>query len=141
MRKYSQKELLTEGFFDLIKKTKQAMSVIDPKATENLTRPFQQVRDVYRSFVPATKKYKSNVSKNNKQFAQKNPKIIKKIIDTEKNLYGRELNPTNISTVNIKLPSGKAVQNLIVVSKNLKNPNKAPEKFMYDKAGNFIKKL
>jgi hypothetical protein len=150
MRKLSQKELLTEGFFDFIKKTKKAMSVIDPKATENLARPFQQTRDVYRSFVPnaasdASKKssmeYISSSPDVAKKFIQKNPKIITKIASTEKNLYNREIDPSSITAINIKLPGGKAVQNLIIVSKDLRSPNKQPERYMYDKTGNFIKKL
>lgn len=149
MRRYSQKELLSEGFFNFIKKTKRAMSAIDPKATANLARPFQQVRDVYRSYVPDTGgisrkdsiEYVSSSPIAAQQFIQKNPKIARKIASTERDLYNREIDPTSITAVNIKLPDGKAVQNLIVVSKNLRDPNKPPERYMYDKAGKFIKKL
>jgi hypothetical protein len=151
MRKYSQKELLTEGFFDFIKKPFKAMQVIDPKASENLLRPFKQTRDVYRSFVPAkpesTKDTKSSLEyisssqSNGQKFVQKNPKIIQKIASNEKDIYNRELDPSNITTVNIKLPDGKAVQHLIIVSKNLQNPNKPAQRYMYDKFGKFVKKL
>jgi hypothetical protein len=149
MRKYSQKELLSEVFFDLIKKTGKAMNVIDPKASENLQRPFKQVRGVYRSFAPETKEYATSKSVEYvpgsttaaKKFTQKNPKIIQKIASTEKDIYNRELDPTNITTINMKLPDGKAIQNLIVISKSLQDPNKPPQRYMYDKFGRFIKKL
>ena len=149
MRKYSQKELLLEGFFDLIKKTGRAMNVIDPKASVVLQKPFKQAKDVYRSFVPKTKEYSSSKSvdyvpgsaDSGKKFIQNNPKIIQKIVATEKELYNREVDPSGVTTINMRLPNGKAIQNLIVISKNLKTPNKAPERFMYDKNGKFIKKL
>jgi hypothetical protein len=149
MRKYSQKELLLEGFFNLIKKTGQAMNIIDPKASENLQRPFKQVRGVYRSFAPETKEYAASKSVEYipgstsaaKKFTQKNPKIIQKIATTERDIYNRELDPSNITTVNMKLPDGRAIQNLIIVSKSLQDPNKPSQRYMYDKFGRFIKKL
>lgn len=155
MRKYSQKELLLEGFFDLIKKTGgdlikktgKAMNVIDPKASENLQRPFKQVRDVYRSFSPKTSEdvksaeYVPGSKTTANKFIQKNPKIIQKIAATEKELYNREVDPASITTINLKLPNGKAIQNLIITSTSLLSKDKAPERYMYDKNGKFIKKL
>ena len=165
MRKYSQKELLNEVFFDLIKKVGKVMSAIDPKATANLSKPFKQGYNIYKAVMPSGSKTSSNVSKSAKssspigkspggapqfissspkdgmQFIKKNPKVLKKIDSTERGLYNREIDPLSFTTINMKLPDGKAVQNLIVISKSLSNPKKQPGRYIYDKSGNFITRL
>ncbi len=153
MRIYSQKELLAEGFFDKLiktgKKTAKVMQTIDPKASEPLLKPFKQTRDIYRSINPATpelaKDSQSEFVSSSKteavKFAQKNPKIVKKILDTEKDFYNRVVDPSSVSVVNMKLPDGKAIQNIIVVSKDIGSKGKTFKRYLYSKEGKFLKNL
>lgn len=170
MRIYSQKELLNEGFSDLLKKvgrgTKKAikgtaskigktMHAIDPKASENLLRPFKQTRDVYRAIIPGSTGAGESSSKNKEvgdfvsvskdpgsKFLAKNSKVIQKIADTEKKLYNREIDPQSITTVNMKLPSGKAVKRFLILSKELNaNPNVPVKRYLYSLDGKYLKRL
>ena len=159
MRIYSQKELLTEGFFDLLKKTGKKISgtmrAIDPKASENLLRPFKQTRDVYRAIIPSSAGTGDNSSKSKEvgdfvsvskdqgsKFLSKNSKVIQKIADTEKKLYNREIDPQSITTINMRLSSGKAVKRFLILSKELNaNPNTPFKRYLYSLDGKYLKRL
>lgn len=157
MRIYSQKELLSEGFFERLikagvktgKTIGKVMQAVDPKASEALLKPFKQTRDIYRSVVPGAsetledkpKEFISSSKSEAEKFARKNPKIIQKIIDTEKSLYNRAVDPSSVSIINMKQPNGKAVQNLVVLSKTIGTSKKPLTRYMYSKDGKFIKSL
>lgn len=147
MVKYSQKELLREGFYNLIKKTAGVMKAIDPKVSANLQKPFTQGRDIYRAATQSagydakTSQYVPGSKNLIKQPTQKNIKLIKKIAATEKELYNREVDLQNINTINMKQQNGKAVQMIVVSSKDMRSAHRPPERYLYDMRGNFIKKI
>ena len=147
MKSYSQKEILVEGFFELMK-------AIDPKASANLTRPFEQIKDVYKAVTGKTDKAKTDSStksslgiydpkskRNDQKFVQKNRKLIGRIAATERDIYNRDIDMSNIKTIDMKLSDGKVTKNIIVTSKNLLSPSSPSGRHLYDINGRFIKKL